>query len=80
MSAVQTGDIKLVKDLIKQGANVNMTTDMSKTPLMFTEKPEIAQILIDNGANVNAQDAKKYTPLMYKRFGQHMESMDLKRL
>jgi ankyrin repeat protein len=57
---VRTNDLGKIKELIKQGANVNAPDynggGYSHTPLMeaaWCDNPEALQLLIDNGARVN---------------------------
>ncbi len=60
-------DIKEVKRLIKEGADVNAVTEYGReTPLHWaagTGIGEIARILIENGANVNAKDVNDWMPI-----------------
>ena len=66
-SATQLGDIHMVLDLIRQGADLNATDgEKKRTPLRWVAEyglTEIAIALIDNGADVNAADQDDKTPL-----------------
>jgi serine/threonine protein kinase len=60
------GDVKKVKKLLIEGANVNVQNKFGRTPLHLVASYdyfEIAKVLIVNGANVNAQDKNGWTPL-----------------
>lgn len=53
------GNLELVKELIKNGANVNQPDHAGNTPLheaALNGHYEIAKVLIENGANVNVQN------------------------
>ncbi|MFC1855547.1 ankyrin repeat domain-containing protein [Thermodesulfobacteriota bacterium] len=55
--AIKNGGIKDVKNLIKEGADVNQEEGFGMTPLMWAsnmERADIVKLLIDNGAKVNA--------------------------
>lgn len=58
------GDIKKVKDLIKQGANVNSVNKNGTTLLMRSEDLDIIQVLLEAGIDVNKQDDFGNTALM----------------
>lgn len=64
---VHTGD-KIIKLLLKAGANLNMYDDFSKkTPLMWAalyEHVQAVELLLDAGANLHAQDKFGNTALM----------------
>jgi ankyrin repeat protein len=73
IKAIENNDIKLVKNLISEGADVNAIVkegeyDNVHTPLIFaTQKrnKEIVELLISNGADVNFEYNKGFTPLIY---------------
>jgi ankyrin repeat protein len=59
MNAVRTSDVNMVKELIREGANVNATSSAYAgwTPLMLAamnDSADVLQALIQAGANVNA--------------------------
>lgn len=60
------GNPKFVKELLDQGANVNITNYKGQTALHCAAKAgfiEPVRILLDYGANVNAKDREGDTPL-----------------
>jgi ankyrin repeat protein len=62
--AMSMEDRALLRRLIADGANLNVTEPLSRmTPLMAAETYEIALLLLQSGANVMAQDAHGFTPL-----------------
>lgn len=59
-------DLEKVRDLIREGANVNATDENGLTPLHIVVGygyDEAAILLIDNQANINAKDVQGDTPL-----------------
>ncbi|XP_076655935.1 uncharacterized protein LOC143360718 isoform X2 [Halictus rubicundus] len=72
LTAVEKGYLKIVEDMLKYGANVNMLhSSRSKkgfTPLHSAAKnkqKEVAQLFINYGANVNAKDESEKSPILY---------------
>ena len=68
-TAIVNGDVKLVRDFISKGANVNEKDQNGEdsTPLHLAMREgnlKIVQILLNAGAKVNAEDYSKNTPLM----------------
>lgn len=64
--AATKGDLAKVRSLIEEGANVNVTDALGRTPLHMTAfygRPKTAALLIASGANVNAKDRVGMTPL-----------------
>ena len=55
--------LKIIKFLIKNGANVNAKGKYGDTPLFKAPNLEIAKLLIKHGADVNAQNSYSETPL-----------------
>jgi len=59
------GNIKEANILLQQGVDVNEPGPINRTPLMFTNKPDVVKLLLDRGANVNAQDSNGFTALHF---------------
>jgi hypothetical protein len=59
--AVRKGDLKAVRNLLKQGADPNKFPDNDAYPIFYAvhEGPEMVQLLIDHGANVNLPSGEK---------------------
>ncbi len=66
--AIEDGDVKKIKRLLEQGADVNMK-DRDGVSLLHhavrAERLEIMKLLIDKGASVDARDANGRTILRY---------------
>lgn len=60
--AAKFGNAKMVKQLIKKGANVNAQDRYGDTPLHETEKVEIAKILLEAGADLTLRNSMEQTP------------------
>jgi hypothetical protein len=76
--AAKRGNLQRVKELIKNGANVNATdtTHYDETALMnaaYGGHIDIVKELIKNGANVNAKDDEDFTVLMAASRGGHID-------
>ena len=68
VNASYLGDIKTVKKLYKEGADINAESKASynKTALMSASNAgrlEVVKFLISNGANVNYKNSKRYDAL-----------------
>ena len=66
--ACENGDMKLIKYLIKKGANINAKNISGKTPIMLAAKwnrPEALKYLIQKGGNKYAKDNYKKTAFYY---------------
>lgn len=67
MQAAKTGDIETVRDLLRRGASIQMTSEKGKSALHYAAANghvEIVKLLIDAGADVNLRDNEWHTPLM----------------
>lgn len=73
--AVLSGDIKVVKDFIEKGENVNEKDDhFGISPLhlaAFYGRTEIVKLLLKNKADINAKDKEGETPLLAALAGGH---------
>lgn len=56
LEAVQENDLKQVKDLIAQGAQINARTELGETPLHLAQSKEMAEFLLTSGADIHARD------------------------
>ena len=64
--ASSTGDIEIVRLLIKHGADVNAKNEIDSSPLhlaLSEEEISIVRLLVEHGADVTAQDWSHKTPL-----------------
>ena len=65
-SAVEDGDARRAERSIGEGANVNASGSLKRTPLFaaaFCDRPELAKLLIDKGGKVDDRDANGMSPL-----------------
>ena len=68
VAACRCDNEKIIKLLIDQGAEINIGTDQSETPLMCAAENgnlAVIQVLIDKGANINAISGIYGTALDY---------------
>jgi ankyrin repeat protein len=66
--AARTGSDSKALDLIDQGADVNSTHGLSRTPLheaAWGDHYDVAALLLKSGADIDARDHWKATPLHY---------------
>jgi len=63
--AAHAGRIKIVKFLLKKGANPNCRDKTGLTPLHLTSDEKVAKMLIEAGAKPNSKDKTGMTPLHY---------------
>jgi len=65
--AVETGNLEIVRILLRAGANVNTRNEVGLTPLMFIRDnatPQLIRELISAGGYINARDESGGTSLM----------------
>lgn len=75
--AAHNGHIKMVKALIKKGANVNSPDSFGNTPLhwaLFNYHHQVAEILIAHGANQLTQNKNGLTPKQFASIRQRLAS------
>jgi uncharacterized protein len=67
VGSAKDGRLEDVRNLLKQGADVNARTGKGATALMwacFFGRMDVVKLLLKNGADVNAKDARGWTALM----------------
>lgn len=67
MRAALDGDTESVRELIREGADINQRDDNDRTALMFAvinRHYETTKVLLEYGADVNAKSNKEGTALM----------------
>jgi formylglycine-generating enzyme required for sulfatase activity len=80
MIASRKDNLKKVKILIDQGADVNVRDNDEKTPLMISSGKgynEISKLLIDQGANLNLRNSSGETPLIVALKNEQKETAEL---
>lgn len=65
--AVLNGDLELTRQLLDNGADVNVATYETITPLhcAVSQDEHLVELLLDRGADVNCQTVLNFTPLHY---------------
>ena len=79
ISASESGNLEDVRELIENGANVNLADSYGKTPLMYASEngyPEVVETLINGGANVNVKDEYHESALMYASANGHIRVVE----
>ena len=78
--AVREGDLKLVENLLSEGANVNEKDEDGETPLHWSAQEghaDVSKVLLENGANVNAVNKVRETSLHCAADYGHIDVMKL---
>ena len=84
-SAIRYGDIKGIKELIKNGADINIQNKIGRTPLIFSvlianatefKTLKIMKLLIDNGAQLDIQDGEGQTALIKASRGGKLNTIE----
>ena len=66
VTAIRNGDVRVVRQLLDNGADVNARDAEGNTPLIlasFYASPECLELLIEKGADVNSANKAGATPL-----------------
>jgi len=67
-------DIRVVKILIKNGANVNAIDDMNMTPI-FSKTVDLSEVLVEAGADIHHRSKKGNTPLIFYSYSGYIEGI-----
>jgi len=68
LTAVEQGDEAAILKLLDEGANINVTDQRGRTPLMIavhSNELDLFNLLIEKGADVNIRDDRSDNPLLY---------------
>lgn len=80
LEAVQNNQVDLVKEYLKNGADVNATNKSEQSLLLIatlSNNIPMAELLVAKGANVNQQDNRKDSPFLYAGAAGHLELVKL---
>jgi hypothetical protein len=67
MQAAESGDLEMVRGLLKDGVDVNARNELGDTALLWAVKkgrPDIVRLLLDRGAAVDAKENNGISPLI----------------
>jgi len=74
--ASREGNLEVVKELILQGANINVKSKFGETPLQLASREghlKIVKELISQGAKIDEKDKSGNTPLQFASRHGHLE-------
>lgn len=74
------GDVKLVKILLDNGANVNTRDGRGRTGLIwaaFKNQDEVVKFLLENGADTEIRDDRGRTALTWALHNAHTENIEM---
>jgi len=74
--AAAKGDLKKVRKLVEEGADVNARDNIGYTPLHYAASYghlDVARLLLEEGADVNARDNAGWTPLHWAAAYGHVD-------
>ena len=80
INSIKNNDLELVKDLVQQGADVNVRDNDSWTPLIrasWNDNLEIVKYLVENGADINAKNKEGNTALKWASYHGELEIVKL---
>ncbi|HPQ39725.1 MAG TPA: ankyrin repeat domain-containing protein [bacterium] len=80
IAAIEQGNVKVVKELLKSGADIEATNSLGRTSLAcaaWMGQREIAEILIAAGAEVNSRDRMQNVPLLGALWQSHPEIAEM---
>ncbi|MFW8406459.1 ankyrin repeat domain-containing protein, partial [Klebsiella pneumoniae] len=64
MRAVLDGQLDSVKQLIAQGADINLENPAGWNALLMSPTPEMAKLLIEQGADIHASSQNGFNSLL----------------
>ncbi len=68
INATKNGDIKIIKEFLTLGANVDSKDGNDSTPLMYASQNgslDLIKLFVENGADIHARNKEGVVPLMY---------------
>ncbi len=80
LEASENGDQDLVKQALKEGANVNVVDGRGMMPIHWAAlrgHTQIVNILLENNADMNSTNTAEWTPVMHASFEGHLEIVKL---
>lgn len=80
LKAATRGNLAKARELLDEGANVNLSNPLGRTPLhmsVFSGHPKTSGLLIERGANLEAKDRVGMTPLHAAVLGGDVQTLEL---